>query len=209
MNTPTSSSRSWFKIVLLMLVICIATALISIFWYQKQQPAIDVITRAGVLQRIQHLNNLETVGFHIDTVVTSQREGSWNRLWQDQQKGLFVVSGRVVAGLNLSKLRPEQVTVSEDGKMIHIKLPPVEILSSSLDKTEIYDIKTGLFGLVDIDPQLLTEAQTAARQQIVSTACQSGILNIANENAQKQMESLFTLTQAKVTVDSAPVPSCP
>ncbi len=202
------ASRSWLKIAVMVMVISTFAAIASVLWYKEQQPEIEVITRSGVLQRIQHLNNLETVGFHIDTVVSSKREGTWNRLWQDQQKGLFVASGRVVAGLNLSRLTPESVTVSQDGRMIHIKLPPVEVLSSSLDKIEVYDISTGLFGFVDVDPRLLTEAQDAARNQIVRTACHSGILKIANENAQKQIESLFTLTQAKVTVDSAPVPNC-
>lgn len=205
MNTTT---RSTVKVLVLLIIVAALTAAVSIFWYKEQQPDIDVITRDGVLQRIQHLNNLETVGFHIDTVVTSNREGTWNKLWQDEQKGLFVVSGRVVAGLNLSKLNRQHVTVSDDAKTIHIELPAVEILSSSLDKTEIYDIKTGLFGFMDIDPELLTEAQHLARQQLIRTACNSGILTIANENAQKQVESLFTLTQAQVTVKSAPVPYC-
>jgi hypothetical protein len=61
---------------------------------------------------------------------------------------------------------------------------------------------------MDIDPQLLSLAQTAARNKIIQTACQSGILEIANGNAQKQIESLFTLTQAQITVESAPVPKC-
>lgn len=209
MSTSVLGKYAGFKAVVLIVIFSALSVFATMKWYEKRQPDIDVITSAGVLQRIQHLNNLETVAFHIDTVVSSTREGTWNKLWQDQQKGLFVANGRVVAGLNLSRLKPENVLVSEDGKQINITLPPVEILSSSLDKIDVYDIKTGLFGLVDIDPHLLSEAQTAARSRIVQTACQSGILNTANENAQKQIESLFTLTQAKITVKSAPVPQCP
>lgn len=203
------ASRSHlFRTFILLILVAALTAIAAVFWYKHQQTDLKVLTTEGVLQRIQHLNNLETVAFHIDTVVSSQKEGSWNKLWQDEQKGLFVASGRVVAGLNLSKLKPEQVKVSEQGQLIEISLPPVEILSSSLDKTEIYDIQTGLFGLIDIDPKLLTEAQLAARKQIVATACKSGILKTANDNANKQIESLFTLTQAKVIVNSSPVPHC-
>lgn len=209
MSTSVLGKYAGFKAVVLIVIFSALSVFATMKWYEKRQPDIEVITSAGVLQRIQHLNNLETVAFHIDTVVSSTREGTWNKLWQDQQKGLFVANGRVVAGLNLSRLKPENVLVSEDGKQINITLPPVEILSSSLDKIDVYDIKTGLFGLVDIDPHLLSEAQTAARSRIVQTACQSGILNTANENAQKQIESLFTLTQAKITVKSAPVPQCP
>ena len=204
-DTPRFSR---LKIVVILLMTAVLAGVISVFWYKNKQPDIQVLTNAGVLERIQHLNNLETVAFHIDTVVSSQKEGSWNKLWQDEQKGLFVASGRVVAGLNLSKLTEHQVDVSEDGKEIHITLPPVEILSSSLDKTEIYDIQTGLFGLVDLDPKLLTAAQLEARKQIILTACKSGILDVATQNANKQIESLFTLTQAKITVASSTTPKC-
>ncbi|MFB2538676.1 MULTISPECIES: DUF4230 domain-containing protein [unclassified Acinetobacter] len=189
-------------------IVAVASAFFAMQWYKDKQPKIDVLTSAGVLQRIQHLSNLETVAYHIDTVVTSHKEGTWNKLWQDEQKGLFVVSGRVSAGLDLNKLTQEQVQVSEDGKNIRIQLPAVQVLSSSLDKTEMYDVKTGLLGFVDIDPALLTEAQTAAREKIVATACQSGILKTANDNAQKQIETLFSLTQAQVTVTTSPVPNC-
>lgn len=203
-----TSSWRYFRALIFLIIMCVIAGAGSIFWYKQSQPEIEVLTREGVIERIQHLNNLETVAFHIDTVVSSQKEGTWNKLWQDQQKALFVASGRVVAGLNLSKLTAEQVTVSEDGKHIHIKLPPVEILSSSLDKTDIYDIQTGLFGMVDIDPRLLTEAQVEARKQIIITACKSAILDMATQNANKQIEALFTLTQAKITVQSAAVPAC-
>lgn len=204
-----TSSWRYLRAFIFLIILCSITAVGSVFWYKQSQPDIQVLTREGVIERIQHLNNLETVAFHIDTVVSSQKEGTWNKLWQDQQKALFVASGRVVAGLNLSKLTAEQVIVSEEGKKIHIKLPPVEILSSSLDKTDIYDIQTGLFGMVDIDPRLLTEAQVLARKQIIITACKSGILDMATQNANKQIEALFTLTQAHITVESAAIPACP
>lgn len=204
----STSGLGFLRISLVLILMTVITAAGSIFWYKQQQPTIQVLTNEGVLEKIQHLNNLETVAFHIDTVVSSRKSGSWNKLWQDEQKGLFVASGRVVAGLNLSKLKAEHVQVSADGKHIHITLPPVEILSSSLDKTEIYDIQTGLFGFVDIDPHLLSAAQTEARKQIILTACKSGILETANQNANKQIESLFTLTQAKISVTSATTPHC-
>lgn len=210
-ETPSRKSKL-SKILRITVIFSVLWLLVGGFlywtWQAKQQNQIDVLTSAGVLQRIQNLSNLETVAYHIDTVVTSRKEGSWNKLWQDEQKGLFVVSGRVSAGLDLRKLTEQQVHVSEDGKKIRIELPAVQILSSSLNKTEMYDVKTGLLGFVDMDPALLTEAQNVARQKIVQTACQSGILKTANDNAQKQIETLFSLTQAEVTVVASDVPKC-
>lgn len=35
--------------------------------------------------------------YNVDTVITSQKQGNWYALWQDQQKALFVAHGRVQA----------------------------------------------------------------------------------------------------------------
>lgn len=208
--TPSPVRSSHKKLALLGLVLLLtALALWQAWQLRLPEQSISVLTREGVLQRIQHLNNLETVAFHVQTVVTSTKQGNWYRLWQDQQRGLFIASGRVVAGLNFNRLTADQVRVSADGKSIHIDLPPVEMLSISLDKTEIYDLNTGLMGLMQVDSELLTQAQQAARLQIGHTACQSGVLRIANENAQKQVQALFALTQAQVSVTAAAVPRCP
>lgn len=213
-STSNSSTNSTlFKNILAVLVLIVlsmgATLWVYRHWFAPATPKVEVMTTQGVLKQIQQLNRLETVAYHVATVVTSRKEGSWNKLWQDQQKGLFVVSGRVIAGLDLSKLTAQQVQVSADGKTIHIQLPAVEIFSTNLDKIELYDIQTGLFGLVDVDPQIFSSAQAAARQQIYSTACQGGVLKTANLNAQKHIQTLFALTQAQVTVSVAPLPSCP
>ncbi|MEC7119559.1 MAG: DUF4230 domain-containing protein [Pseudomonadota bacterium] len=206
--SPVRSSRKKLGALALIVLVLVGFVVWQAWQLRAPDNPITVLTREGVLQRIQHLNNLETVAFHVETVVTSTKQGSWYRLWQDQQRGLFIASGRVVAGLNLNRLTADQVQVSADGKMIHIDLPPVEMLSISLDKTEIYDLNTGLMGLMKIDPELLTQAQQAARVQIGQSACQSGVLRMANENAQKQVQALFALTQAQVSVTAAPVPSC-
>nr|WP_241879323.1 hypothetical protein [Psychrobacter sp. PraFG1]UNK06076.1 hypothetical protein MN210_05185 [Psychrobacter sp. PraFG1] len=53
----------------------------------RQRPKIQTVSRDGVVSKIQQLNRLETVAYNVDTVITSEQPGSWQRLWQDQQKG--------------------------------------------------------------------------------------------------------------------------
>ena len=202
------AKQPWLKWIIILLLTSLLSAFIGLRWSQQRQSNIDTLTSAGVVQRIQQLHHLQTVGYHIDTIVTSTKEGSWNMLWQDRQKGLFLVSGQVVAGIDLSKLTPQQVKVSAEGKQIDIQLPAAEILSNSLDKIEVYDIETGVFGLVDIDPKLFSAAQAAGKQKILSSACQSGILKTASESAKKQVTALFALAHVQVNVSTAPVPRC-
>lgn len=191
---------------------------------------IETITREGVVTQIQQLNRLQTVAFSVDTVITSQREGSWMKLWQDEQKGLFIARGRVEAGINLSELSPEMVQVTQAADQvnsdvaqgqgveahapvsimpqINITLPPSEIFSVYLDDIEIYDWQTGAFGLMQVDPKILVQAQSMAKAEVLERACQGDVMNIALKNAQDQLQQLFALTGAVVTVTTQGAGAC-
>ena len=197
---------------------------------RTEEEPIETITREGVVTQIQQLNRLQTVAFSVDTVITSQRSGSWMKLWQDEQKGLFIARGRVDAGIDLSALTPDMVqviqpdeqinTAANDGQSIdanapisimpkiNITLPPSEIFSVYLDDIEIYDWQTGAFGLMQVDPKILEQAQSMAKKEVLERACRGDIMNIALQNAQTQLQQLFALTGAVVTVTTQGAGAC-
>ena len=61
-------------------------------------------------------------------------KGDWRRLWQDSQSGIFIVRGKVLAGLDLDKLGADNVNIVDD--KVLISLPAVEILSVDLENIE-------------------------------------------------------------------------
>ena len=215
---------SW--IVLLIGLSAIAFAIYSIQNSTKEAP-IETITREGVVTQIQNLNRLETVSFSVDTVITSQRDGSWQKLWQDEQKGLFIAHGRVEAGVDLSALTPEMVRVTQPVAsdvdsdqasdtnttastmpQINITLPPSEIFSVYLDDIEIYDWQTGAFGMMQVDPKIFDQAQSMAKKEVLERACRGGVMTMALQNAQTQLQQLFALTGAVVTVTTQGAGAC-
>ena len=215
---------SW--IVLFIGLAAIAFAIYTMQNITKEEP-IETITREGVVTQIQKLNRLETVAFSVDTVITSQRPGNWMKLWQDEQKALFIARGRVEAGIDLSALTPEMVQVVqptqstvEDAKnadsnnhisvmpQINITLPPSEIFSVYLDDIEIYDWQTGAFGMMQVDPKILKQAQNMAKAEVLERACRSDVMTMALENAQTQLQQLFALTGAVVTVTTQGAGAC-
>ena len=229
-NTTNSKAKksiammSW--IVLLAGLAAIVFAIYTVQNITKEEP-IQTITREGVVTQIQKLNRLETVAFSVDTVITSQRSGSWMKLWQDEQKALFIARGRVEAGIDLSALTPEMVQVIQptesevndaenaDGNApvsimpkINITLPPSEIFSVYLDDIEIYDWQTGAFGLMKVDPKILQQAQSMAKEEVLERACRGDVMTMALENAQAQLQQLFALTGAVVTVTTQGAGSC-
>ena len=215
---------SW--IVLLIGLSAIVFAIYSVQNITKEAP-IETITREGVVTQIQNLNRLETVSFSVDTVVTSQRGGSWQKLWQDEQKGLFIVHGRVEAGVDLSALTPDMVRVTQPivsdvdsdqaseanttastMPQINITLPQSEIFSVYLDDIEIYDWQTGAFGMMQVDPKIFDQAQSMAKKEVLERACRGDVMTMALQNAQTQLQQLFALTGAVVTVTTQGAGAC-
>ncbi|SEC39140.1 DUF4230 domain-containing protein [Terriglobus roseus] len=142
-----------------------------------------------VVNQIQRLNRLETVSYSVDTVVEGKRT---NAVLPDLLFGdrlLLVVHGQVVAGVDLSKLKPESVQVS--GRSVTIELPASQIFTTKIDstKTKVFARTTGL--LVQADPNLESDTRSTAETQILQAATADGILDTARSNARGSMESLL------------------
>lgn len=201
----------WF-VLLALGVAAIVAAYYAYFMYAQkatlQQNQLNTLSREGIVTQIHELNRLETMAFQIDTVVRSEKEGTWYKLWQDHEKGLFVVKGQVVAGVDLSKLSTNDVTVSPDGKRVVIDLPAAELFSISLSDIQMYDYQRGWLNPEPVNPEVLSQVQTVAKTQVKQSACKADILRLANDNASKQVTRLFELTGTKVSAQAAVTPTC-
>lgn len=187
-------------------VICFKLA--NRYFPEQSTPEVQIISRESVISKVQSLSRLQTVSYNVDTVITSETQGKWYTLWQDGQKGLFVAHGRVQAGIDLAALTADQVQICESGKNITITLPAAQIFESYLDHIEVYDLQTGLLGKVDVNRKTFHEVQSRGKQQVRASACRSGILQLAAENAQKQVQALFALAEMSVTVHIQPAKAC-
>ena len=150
--------------------------------------SIDV-SRPNVVDRIQRLQRLETVVYTMDKLVTGAKE---NPLLPDFLTGdrlLMMVHGEVVAGIDFSNLKPDDVKV--DGKQIHLHLPAAQVFSTRLDsgKTRVYSRQTGV--LVPTDPNLETQVRQQAERQMQEAALADGILRTAQQNAASTIRSLL------------------
>ena len=155
-----------------------------------------------VVQHIQSLNRLETVVYSLDTVVEGDKQSP---VFPDVLAGdriLLVVHGQSIAGIDLSKLKPEEVRIDPaDPHSIHVNLPPSEIFVTTLDNvhTRVYARTTGL--LVPADQNLESETRTKAEDQLQSAALADGILDNARKNARVTITALlYSLGFQKVEI---------
>jgi hypothetical protein len=147
------------------------------------------VDQPTVVRQIQQLQRLETVSYTIDKIISGEQENPYLPKFLVGDRLLLVVHGEVIAGVNLAKLQPKDVTVN--GKSISIRLPSAEIFTTRIDngKTRVYSRDTGLFS--SPDPNLETAVLQEAERQLQQAALQDGILKSADQNAKNTISSLL------------------
>lgn len=173
---------------------------------RRQQPTF--IAGPSVIVQIQSLSELVTVKYVIEKVIfaeapkTSTLDNLPGLSGFRDDKIILLAQGIVKAGVDLSKLRPEDVEV-KDGA-IRITVPPAVVTDQYLDEraTQVLDRKAGL--LRAYDQKLEQQARQEALAQIVRAARVNGIEREANERARQQLETfLKSLGYREVEVRSA------
>jgi hypothetical protein len=140
------------------------------------------------INEIRSLARLETIQYSVEKVVSGETgTGTFESLFGD--KILFVGHGTVIAGIDMEKLRPEDMHY-ENG-VLTVKLPPAEIFIATLDneKSHVYNRDTGL--LTKPDPNLETLVRQSAEQEILKAALEDGILEQAQINAEAYLFKFF------------------
>lgn len=153
-------------------------------------PTVTIDTsRPSVIEKVRSLSQLTTVHYQMDKVVSGKSAGPLPDFFTSD-KILLVAHGEVAAGIDLSKLKPEDVVTNEGS--VRLRLPKAEILYSKLDndKTYVYDRDTGLFNKPD--PNLETQLRQAAEAEIRNAAIEDGIMIKAQENAEQTLRTLIT-----------------
>jgi hypothetical protein len=146
-----------------------------------------------VVDKIQRLSRMETVVYSLDTVVEGDES---NPVLPDALAGdklLMIVHGQTIAGIDMSKLQPDSVQITEgpQGRSIRLTLPPSQVFTTTLDeqKSRVYARDTGLF--VKADPTLETQVRQKAQNQLQQAALSDGILDAATKNARATVTAML------------------
>jgi hypothetical protein len=205
-NSPRSQSKPAIALSILIGLLCGVLCIAALGWFLLSQNSgrnllshifsavtgrtltIDV-SQPTVVDRIQRLQRLETVIYTMDKLVIGAKESSILPDFLAGDRLLMMVHGEVVAGIDFSNLKKEDVRV--DGKQIHLHLPAAQVFSTRLDsaKTRVYSRQTGL--LVPTDPNLETQVRQEAERELQEAALADGILKTAQQNAAATISSLL------------------
>jgi hypothetical protein len=136
---------------------------------------------ATVVTQVQTLSDLVTVKYVLEKVVILE-----DAKWYGENRVLLLAHGIVKAGIDLKRITPDDVTISD--KKISIRLPQPEITDAYLDdgQSQVIDHTTGLLRAFDKD--LEQTARANAVDDIRRAARTNGILGDANERAKLELE---------------------
>jgi hypothetical protein len=153
---------------------------------------------ATIVTRVRDLNRLETATMRVTSVSTIKQSYDLipNALAGDELT--LYSAGDVIAGVDLSQLKKDDVHREPDGTIV-VRLPPPQLLVSRLDNraSHVIQRRTGVFRRADIGME--GRARQYAEQNIRNEAVNRGILPLAQQNAEARVaELLHTLGAAKV-----------
>ncbi|MDX1993898.1 MAG: DUF4230 domain-containing protein [bacterium] len=155
------------------------------------QPTQTINISALVLERVQGLSQLTTARYNIVGVADISRDfpSILNAIYGEQVQ--LRVVGHAVAGIDLSGLTAEDVTLSEG--TLTIRLPPPQLQDCFLDEqeTQVLDRDSGPLSSTTGGPDLVAEARRYAIERIRDTSLEDGILSNANAEAQSALIAFF------------------
>lgn len=180
--------KKFFKIVMVVAIFAAGLWLgLKISRLTKSNSAPREENTVAVVRQIQTLSEFVTVKYVVEKVIIldSPPQSTLGQFVQGENRILLLAHGIVKAGIDLSKLKPDDVQVSD--KAIRIHLPPPQITDAYLDEkqTKVIDSQRGF--LRNYDKDLETTARQNAVDDINRAARADGILKEANDRAQLEL----------------------
>lgn len=155
-------------------------------------PALDALRPSpriagtdAILKQVQNLSQWVTVKYVIEKVVILE-----DAKWYGENRVLLLAHGVVKGGVDLSRLKADDIQVS--GKQIALRIPQATVTDVYLDeqKTRVIERTTGLLRTFDINQE--QNARRQAVDDLRRAARNSGIYDEANERARAHLKSLLS-----------------
>jgi hypothetical protein len=142
-----------------------------------------------IVEEINSLARLETTSYSFQDILQIERNrellfGIFG------EEILFVAFGNVIAGVDLSKMGPEDLQVVSPTRAI-VRLPEAEIFLTDLDNERSYVANRDIGLLTKGDPDLETKIRQEAEARMLEAALSHGILERANNEARNFMTAFL------------------
>jgi hypothetical protein len=145
-------------------------------------PGETTVTHGVVVEQTRAVAKLVSSETSVRDVVVYQ-----NRRLGSTKRSLVVVTGKVLAGLDLDE--GSQVDIDHAARRVTIVLPPAKVLGVEVTQLRTYDERSGLWN--PFRPEDRDTIYQLARDQLVSAAGELGVATHAEESARRMLGALI------------------
>ncbi|MEQ2528510.1 DUF4230 domain-containing protein [Bacillaceae bacterium CLA-AA-H227] len=149
------------------------------------------------VEHVQELATLATAEAHIKAVIKEEDNKIFGKdisknLPGTKRELLLIVPGTVIAGVDLKGITSEDMVINEDTKEIDITLPHAKFIQEpSLQMEKIITYENGGIFRTDTKMNEGFEKTAEAQDQIRQDAISVGLLETAENNAEKVLKEFF------------------
>ncbi|WP_020525977.1 DUF4230 domain-containing protein [Catelliglobosispora koreensis] len=150
-----------------------------------------------ILLSIKDLARFVAAEGNFEVVIDLKKDRKYVPDWLINERTLFVAAGTVEAYVEFSNLTEDKIKQSEDRKSVEISLPAPVLAEPklNLDRSYVFAEERGLFNRVgdffDGDNNRQRETLLVANQRLATAAQNSQLIQRAQENTRKTLESLL------------------
>ncbi|QTD40698.1 DUF4230 domain-containing protein [Sporosarcina sp. Te-1] len=196
--------RSILLIAVLVLLLIIALPFIT-FHYLKSGSTFTE-DKGVFLERIQDLNEIATAESYTKVIIERQDNQLFGQsigvnLPGTKRQLLVVIPGSVKAGVDLSHLSENDITIDDRKKTATLALPSATFLGGAeiyFDQVEIYSYEGVFREKADIEEAY--ELAEEAKKLILEESAGQGVLQMAEQNAEKTLKEMFSFAGYDVTI---------
>lgn len=140
------------------------------------------ITQGVVVEQMRAVAKLVSSETTVRDVVVYQ-----NRRLGSTKRSLVVVTGRVLAGIDLDE--GTQVDIDHQSRRVAVVLPPAKVLGVEVTQLRTYDERSGLWN--PFRPEDRDTIYHLSRDQLINAASELGVTSHAEESARRLLGALI------------------
>lgn len=156
-----------------------------------------------LLKSIQDISQFHAAVGNFEVVLDQETDVKWVPGFIAGERSLFVAAGTVNAYVDLAALGEGDLTVSEDGTEVTLRLPEAQLDKPNLDqeRTYLYSQDRGVIDRIGdaISPQDQQDLYRLAEEKLASAAAESDIAERAEENTRAMLVGMFDALDIEVT----------
>jgi len=151
------------------------------FGIGKARAGETAVTQAVIVGKMRTVSQLVTNETTVRDVVTYE-----NRRLGSTKRALVVVTGRILAGIDLD--RGTEVAIDHEERKVRIELPAASVLAVEITEMRTWDEQNGI--LNRFRPADRDTIFAIARRQLAENAAETGVLTHADTSAIRLLEAL-------------------